>query len=176
MKYNNFKFPVCIDKNDSFYKLNHLPSNIAFQTFLLDKNNKVMAIGNPINNLKVKDLYLNIIRGEKVESKSDKKVFNTEIDINKTSAFLASFDWQKEQKVTFTLKNTGDIPLVIEDVNTSCGCTTVEFEKEPVRPRGRLDLHVTYKAEHPGHFNKTITVHCNVESSPIKLAISGNAQ
>lgn len=40
-----------------------------FHTFLLDKDNKVLAIGNPIHNPKVKELYLKIIQGEKVEQK-----------------------------------------------------------------------------------------------------------
>lgn len=35
-----------------------------FQTFLLDKNKKIVAIGNPVLNPKIKDIYLNIILGQ----------------------------------------------------------------------------------------------------------------
>ena len=35
---------------------------------------------------------------------------------------------------------------------------------------------VSYKADHPEHFNKTITVYCNAESSPILLRIAGDAE
>ena len=158
-------------------ELNHFPSKgAAFHTFLLDKDNRVLAIGNPIHNPKVKELYLKIIQGEKVEKDKGTEVINTKVTIDKTSISLGRFNWQKEQKVTFTLKNTGNRPLAVQDVNTSCGCTSVSFSKEPVQPGGELKLEVTYTAEHPEHFNKTITVYCNMESSPLVLKIMGDAE
>ena len=171
-----FTYPVCIDDNDSLNKLNHLPSDMMFQTFLLDKDNKVLAIGNPIHNFKVKELYLKIIQGEKVEQMQDAEVVKTKVDINRTFISLGRFAWQKEQKATFSLKNMGNKPLVVQDVNTSCGCTSVSYSKEPVQPSGELQLEVTYKAEHPEHFNKTITVYCNAESAPLVLKIMGDAE
>ena len=173
---DHFTYPVCIDENDSLNKLNHFPSDMMFQTFLLDRDNKVLAIGNPIHNPKVKELYLKIIQGEKVEKDKGTEVINTKVTIDKTSISLGRFNWQKEQKVTFTLKNTGNKPLVVQDINTSCGCTSVSFSKEPVQPGGELKLGVTYTAEHPEHFNKTITVYCNMESSPLVLKIMGDAE
>ena len=176
LRRDHFTYPVCIDENDSLNKLNHFPSDMMFQTFLLDRDNKVLAIGNPIHNPKVKELYLKIIQGEKVEKDKGTEVINTKVTIDKTSISLGRFNWQKEQKVTFTLKNTGNKPLVVQDINTSCGCTSVSFSKEPVQPGGELKLGVTYTAEHPEHFNKTITVYCNMESSPLVLKIMGDAE
>ena len=176
LKRDNFNYPVCIDENDSLNKLNHFPSDLMFQTFLLDKDNRVLAIGNPIHNPKVKELYLKIIQGEKVEKDKGTEVINTKVTIDKTSISLGRFNWQKEQKVTFTLKNTGNKPLVVQDVDTSCGCTSVSYSKEPVQPGGELKLEVTYTAEHPEHFNKTIMVYCNMESSPLVLKIMGDAE
>ena len=98
------------------------------------------------------------------------------VGIGQMTVSLGSFDWKKEQKATFILKNTGNHPLVIEHVNTSCGCTTVDYPEEPVRPRDSISLQVTYKADHPEHFNKTIIVYCNAESSPLRLKISGTAK
>ena len=65
---------------------------------------------------------------------------------------------------------------MIDDVITSCGCTSVVYSREPVQPGKSLDLAVTYKADHPEHFNKTITVYCNVPDSPLQLKITGDAQ
>ena len=177
LKSERFTYPICIDKENRLNELNHFPvSDMNFHTFLLDKDNKVLAIGNPIHNLKVKELYLKIIQGEEVEQKDESKVIRTKVDIDKTSASLGSFDWKKEQKATFVLKNTGDKPLVAEYVNTSCGCTSVDYSKEPVQPGKEMILDVTYKAEHPEYFDKTITVYCNAETSPIVLRITGNAE
>lgn len=176
LRVDQFKYPICIDLTDSFNKLNHFPSDMEYQTFLLDKDNKVLAIGNPVHNPKVKELYLKIIGGESIVTSNSKKKINTEAIFDKTSASLGSFDWRQEQKATFILKNLGDKPLFIEGVSTSCGCTTVDYPKEPAHPGKDLALTVTYKAEQPEHFNKTITVYCNVETSPVKLTISGDAE
>lgn len=176
LKKENFDIPMCLDLNDSFRILNNFPADVSFRTFLLDKENRVVAIGNPIHNPKIRELYLKIIGGDKKEQEDKSKIVKTKVSINKASALLGNFDWQKEQKATFILKNAGNKPLVIEDVNTSCGCTSVDYSKEPVQSGGEIALEVLYKADRPEHFNKTITVYCNSESSPIKLTISGNAQ
>ena len=176
LKRERFNHSVYIDKNNKFNKLNKFPSNMNFQTFLLDRNNRVIAIGNPIYNPKVKELYLKIIKGEKIERRDESKVIKTEVDASNISVSLGRFDWQEEQKATFILKNVGDKPLVIQDVATSCGCTTVAYSKEPALPGKEIDLEVVYKAEHPEHFDKTITVYCNAETSPLVLKISGDAK
>ena len=176
LKRAHFSYPVCIDKRDAFNILNNFPTDNRFQTFLLDKNNKVVAIGNPIHNPMVKELYLKIIRGEKVGGENKTKVFKTKLDIDHTSVSLGSFNWKEEQKTAFVIKNTGDKLLVIEGVSTSCGCTTVAYSKEPVQPGKEIVLEVSYKAEHPEHFNKTITVYCNAETSPLVLQINGDAK
>lgn len=176
LKKYRFDYPICIDKDNNFSRLNNLSSDIAFQTFLINRNNKVLAIGNPIHNPKVKELYLKIIRGEKVGQEDKSKQVVTKVNVDKTSVSLGGFDWQEEQKATFTLKNAGDKLLVIQDVATSCGCTTVSYSKEPVQPGKEVALEVTYKAERPEHFAKTITVYCNAKDSPLTLRISGDAE
>lgn len=176
LRYENFIHPVCIDDKNRLNQLNHFPSDMTFQTFLLDKDNKVLAIGNPIHNPKVKELYLKIIRGEKVGQEDKSKQVVTKVNVDKTSVSMGNFNWQEEQKATFTLKNTGDKLLVIQDVATSCGCTTVSYSKEPVQPGKEATLEVAYKAERPEHFAKTITVYCNAEHSPLTLSISGDAE
>ena len=117
-------------------------------------------------------LNLKIIKGEKIERRDESKVIKTEVDASNISVSLGRFDWQEEQKATFILKNVGDKPLVIQDVATSCGCTTVAYSKEPALPGKEM----VYKAEHPEHFDKTITVYCNTENSPLVLKISGDAK
>lgn len=64
--YNNvFDHPVWIDRNDSLNVLNRFPKRNGFQTFLLDSNNRVVAIGNPVNNERVKALYLDYLTGKR---------------------------------------------------------------------------------------------------------------
>lgn len=61
-------------------------------------------------------------------------------------------------------------------ISASCGCITVEYLKEPIRPGQKLNLRIKYKAEHPEHFDKTVIIYCNAEGSPFRLKISGNAK
>ena len=176
LRVERFKHPICIDEGDYLNKLNHFPADMAFQTFLLVNDNRVVAMGNPIHNLKVRELYLKIIQGREVKSDDEDNVVQTIVDVDKVSTSMGNFDWQEEQKVTFIMKNVGDKLLAIEGVDTSCGCISVEYSKEPVRPGMDLNLSIIYKAEHPEHFSKTVRIHCNSESSPIILTVSGNAQ
>lgn len=171
---DRFVYPVCVDEHDSINKLNNFHSDYQFQTFLLDEYNKVVLVGNPIYNNKVKELYLKIITGEERIVSSTKPV--TSLRLNKQSQNMGDFDWEQEQFTEFILTNSGSIPLIIENSSTSCGCTIVEYSKEPVQKGKNLTLKVKYKADHPEHFNKTITVYCNTKDSPLQLKISGNAK
>ena len=171
---NHFDCPVCIDDSDIFNKLNKFPANIMYQTFLLDAGNKVVAIGNPIHNDRIKKLYLDIISGNKMTSK--KGSMQTEITVSETLFDFGKISFKESQKCIFTLQNTGKALLVIDDVNTSCGCTSVQYSKEPVKPGESLRITVIYKADHPEHFRKTITIYCNVPTSPLQLKITGNAE
>ena len=175
LKRKRFNYPVYIDENDTFNKLNHFPMDINFQSFLLDKDNRIVAIGNPVHNFQIKKLYLNIIQGNVLVTEEDRKL-QTEIKVVDKSKYLGKFSWYQEQKVEFVLMNAGENILVLDDVTTSCGCTSVDYFKEPVRPGNSISLNVTYKADHPEHFDKTITVYCNAESSPVVLRITGDAE
>lgn len=175
LKLNEFMYPISIDLQDTFNKVNKFPSDERFQTFLLDKDNRVLAVGNPIHNPKIKELYLKIIRGETVQKETGASEPLTSIQTDRTSADLGSFARSEEQKVVFNLKNTGRHLLVVHDVTTSCGCITVDYPKEPVRPGDVLPLTVTYRADEAGYFSKTATVHCNAEGAPLVLNVKGTA-
>ncbi|MBR5833987.1 MAG: DUF1573 domain-containing protein, partial [Bacteroidales bacterium] len=59
---------------------------------------------------------------------------------------------------TFTLKNTGDKAAVIYNVVTTCGCTNVEWTKEPIRPGQTGKISATYtNDEGPYPFDKSLT-------------------
>ncbi|MDR1371920.1 MAG: hypothetical protein LBJ17_02165, partial [Dysgonamonadaceae bacterium] len=57
---NEFDFPVFIDMNNSLDKKNHFPAAMEHQCFLLNRENEVIAIGNPAANIKIWKLYKKI--------------------------------------------------------------------------------------------------------------------
>ena len=170
---DGFSYPVCFDEKDELNRLNQFSSDMTFQTFLLDRDNRVVAIGNPIHNPKVKDLYLDLITGKETLKPTGT---TTTVAVNQTTIDFGIFPKSEKQERSFVLTNTGNQVLVIQDVTTSCGCTKVEYSKEPVRPGASLELKVIYEAEQAEHFNKVITVFCNAENSPFHLTVRGRAK
>ena len=170
---DGFSYPVCYDEKDELNRLNRFPTEMTFQTFLLDRDNRVVAIGNPVHNPKVKDLYLSLMTGKETSKTTGT---TTTVAVNQTTIDFGSFQKTEKQERSFVLTNTGNQLLVIQDVTTSCGCTKVEYCKEPVRPGASLELKVIYEAEQAEHFNKAIMVYCNVEDSPLRLTVKGNAE
>lgn len=61
----------------------------------------------------------------------------------------------------FTVKNTGDKPLIISEVKPSCGCTTPEWSKDPILPGKTAQIKVGYNTGIKGAFNKLIEVYSN---------------
>ena len=60
--------------------------------------------------------------------------------------------------------------MVISNVQTSCGCTTPEWSKEPIAPGATSKVRVGYNAASEGHFDKTITIMYNQNlSKQIKI-------
>ena len=175
LKRYNFKYPVCIDEKDSFNIFNKLPSDMKFQTCLLDKNNKVVAVGKPVNNQRIKEIYLNII-SEKQEIPEMKKQLYTSVLLSNNKIDLGRFTWTKKQEIEIMIINTGKNPLVINEVVASCGCMTAEYDEQPIQSGKTAVVKISYRAEYLGHFDKTIAIHCNVKESPLKLSISGNAE
>ena len=168
-----FTYPVCFDEKDELDALNQFPDEMMFQTFLLDKDNKVVAIGNPVLSPKVKELYLKVMTGKGVQETTKGL---TEVSLDQMVLDFGSFPKEEKQERSFVLTNIGTNILVIHDVITSCGCTQVEYRKEPARPGGTLELKVSYEAEDKGFFNKTLMVYCNTENSPLRLMVRGIAK
>jgi hypothetical protein len=81
----------------------------------------------------------------------------------------------ESSNVIFQLKNTGIYSLIIRHVSASCGCTTVDWGKQPTQPGEITQIKVEIKPEEEGYFNKIIDVNCNIEGSSIKLTINGTA-
>ena len=163
----NFDKPICLDRSDSLNQLNHFPKDIRFQVFLLDKNNKVVVIGNPVHNPNVKELYL-----EEISRKQPVAPIQTTVKVEKESLLLETIPLGKSKDTLFTLVNTGDQPLVIIDVTTTCGCAQTLFDKHPVQPGESLHIKVGVTPENKGLFDETITVKCNTNQL-IKLNVRG---
>ena len=75
---------------------------------------------------------------------------------------------------TFSLTNKGNKPVVIYNVTTTCGCTDVEWTREPIKSGGKGQIKVTYSNdEGPYPFDKSLTVYMSDEKKPVILKLRG---
>jgi hypothetical protein len=74
---------------------------------------------------------------------------------------------------TFYFKNTGNAPLVLTNVKSSCGCTVPSYSKEPIMPGKEGEIDVKYDTKKIGAFTKTITVSSNAKEEKVTLKIKG---
>jgi len=76
----------------------------------------------------------------------------------------------------FKFKNTGKAPLILTNASASCGCTTPEWTKEPIKPGKTGYVKATYNAASPGEFTKSVTVQSNAKNSTVILYLKGNVK
>ena len=171
LRTDNFTLPVCIDTEDRFNKLNHFPSEMMFQTFLLDKDNKVIVIGNPIHNLKVRDLYLQKIAGITVTELPETVLVSNQEEYDMG---IVGKEETKAQQVI--LRNNGTEIFKLKGITTSCECTTIEQDWEEIAPGETATLTVYYKAEEPGDFYRTVTIYGNVPGESLMLSFVGRVE
>lgn len=70
----------------------------------------------------------------------------------------------------FAFTNTGEFPLIINNITASCGCTTPDWPREPVAPGSTSSVRVRFNSRGKmGEQNKTITIFANTEPAMTDL-------
>lgn len=73
---------------------------------------------------------------------------------------------------TFTFKNTGEAPLIIQNAQGSCGCTVPTWPKEPIPVGGTGEITAKFDSKgKPNLQNKTVTITANTWPKQTKLRI-----
>ncbi len=77
----------------------------------------------------------------------------------------------------FEVTNTGKNPLIISNVQPTCGCTVPDFTKEPILPGKTGKITLTFNsANFDGIVHKTASVYANVAHVPIELRFTADIQ
>lgn len=174
LKQDAITVPICIDDKDQLNSINHFPSRDDFQCFLLDKDNKVVYIGNPVYNPRIKEMYLSrIVPKIHIPTPSSK---NTIIETKQTEFDLGTLKQGEPMTLTARFHNVGDSPFIIYYTRVSCGCTSVSFPKKPILPGASVEIEITYNAEDLGYFNRTISIYGNIKDAPTLLRLKGRVK
>ncbi|MCT4601310.1 MAG: DUF1573 domain-containing protein [Marinifilum sp.] len=79
-----------------------------------------------------------------------------------------------KQVYSFEFMNEGKQPIIINQVRSSCGCTSPSWTKKPVAPGQKGFIKATFDPKNrPGIFNKSITITANTNPAITILRIKG---
>ena len=124
---------------------------------------------------KIFALILTILVGSSVLFAQSQTVepVNKKVTWNETAHDFGTINKGDPAKVTFTMKNGGETPVIITQAKSSCGCTVAEYTKEPVKPGETGIVSATYNSARVGKFTKTVTVSVEGTDKPQVLTIKG---
>jgi len=91
------------------------------------------------------------------ESKADIKFVSEKFDFGKIAQ-------GKPVTTNFEFSNVGTEPLILTNVQPTCGCTIADYTKTPVAPGAKGNVKVTFNAAVVGQFTKTIVVSSNAKT------------
>lgn len=96
-----------------------------------------------------------------------------EISFEKTIINYGVIDKGSDGVREFIFTNTGDAPLVISKVNSSCGCTIPKKPEKPILPGESDKIQVKYDTQRVGLIRKSIRVTSNASNPSVYLKITG---
>ncbi len=79
-------------------------------------------------------------------------------------------------KVThnFKFKNTGNTPLIITDVQTTCGCTVPNWNHSPIQPNATDEINVQFNSDgKEGRMEKPVTIIANTYPAKTEFKLTG---
>ena len=74
----------------------------------------------------------------------------------------------------FEFTNTGNAPLIISKVTSTCGCTVPKKPERPILPGEKGQIEVKYDTQRVNPIRKTITVLSNADTPTVALKIKGD--
>ena len=83
-----------------------------------------------------------------------------------------------KQMLRLTYTNTGDVPLVVTEVRTSCSCTTVRHDRGKVLPgeRGVLNITMDPSKAPEGSFYRVLQVYSTAKSGVQHITLKAEIQ
>ena len=110
---------------------------------------------------------------KKTDSVVNKGIFKFDITVFNFGTILEG----EQVSTEFAFSNTGKADIVISKIETSCGCTVPEYDKDPVKPGERGTIRVRFDSNgKSGTQYKTIRIFSNSEDDVFELVITGEVK
>ena len=95
------------------------------------------------------------------------------ISSNKETHNFGQIEWKKPVTVEYTITNTGNEPLVLTNVTTSCAWAVADWTKEPIAPGAKGTVKASFDAKALGRFDKSIGIYSNATPNLVYLKFTG---
>ena len=95
------------------------------------------------------------------------------ISSNKETHNFGQIEWKRPVTVEYTITNTGNQPLVLTNVTTSCACAVADWTKEPIAPGAKGIVKASFDAKALGRFEKSVGIYSNATPSLVYLKFTG---
>lgn len=159
---NEAGLTMWIDEADSLNRLNGFPEIGALQTFLVDGENRVLAIGDPAMNPRVMELFVDVLRSDSIRARGWQREALTQLVADAEERELGTVAAGDTARCRFVVRNVGEVDFVAEGVVSSCDCTRGRLSADTIRPGGEVMLEVEFsEAEAVGDFVRTVSVFGN---------------
>ncbi|GFZ80113.1 hypothetical protein GCM10011531_07680 [Aquaticitalea lipolytica] len=133
-------------------------------SFKLESNNKKYKVmKNLITILFVGMMSLGVFAQEKV----------AKIEFKTDTIDYGTVEKGSDGVRVFVFTNTGNAPLIISDVKSTCGCTVPKKPEGPIMPGQTGEISVKYDTNRVNPIRKTITVTSNADTPTVALKIKG---
>jgi hypothetical protein len=96
-----------------------------------------------------------------ITAQASDKTLPEVLELKVTSHDFGQIPQGKPVYYFFEIVNKSSAPLKLDNVQASCGCTTPEWNKEPIPAGGTDKIRVGYNAASEGPFDKFITITYN---------------
>lgn len=78
---------------------------------------------------------------------------------------------------SFHFTNSGNVPLLVSNVSTTCGCTVADYPREPIAPGKDGFIKATYDSKgHHGFQSRSVTVSANTMPAQTVLRMKGEVK
>lgn len=167
---DNYSYPVVNDTSDSLQMLNGFPDDIMFRSFLIDRHRRVVAIGNPVYNTAVANLYRSVISGRKTFNRSGTQM----ITVDDPKKRMGEVRLGAVYTANYTLNNESRDTVFIREVISSCHCTEALIPDSIITPNGTLPVQIKFHEDSlTGDFVRSVHIYYQGFENPTVLEISG---
>ena len=166
LKRDVYLHPVAVDSTNIFSQLNELSPRYEYNTFLLDVDNKVLAIGNPVINPKIKELYKQIIlNGEEDFLTGFNEVYARSFGTARRNSTFTT---------NFSVPNKGNDTLHIQALIPSCDCVKVTSNSDIILPHAENEFSLILNTDSlAGDFFRYVDIFYKEKDSPDRLTVYG---